>query len=197
MPPCLDAVHQLHEQRCSYARQHQQSKPPRTRTYHEVEYAAQSWPRAFRVIHKAEVMTLGENTRFVVTSLNLPNPECVYRDLYCARGQDENYIKDMKNDLACDRTSDHNFLANHLRLYFSCAAYVLHHTLRTQTLRHTELANARPATVMLKLFKLAVRVVQYKDRVRLHLPGQCPVKSLLYKITEILFLVHPPARGDP
>jgi len=95
------------------------------------------------VIHKSEVMALGENARFVVTSLDLPSPDCVYRDLYCARGQNENYIKDMKNDLACDRTSDHAFLANHLRLYFSCAAYVLHHTLRTETLRHRELANAQ------------------------------------------------------
>ena len=195
--PYLDAVHQLHEQRCSYARQHRQGEPSRTRTYHEVEYAAQSWPQAFRVIHKAEVMTLGENARFVVTSLDLPSPECVYRDLYCARGQDENYIKNMKNDLACDRTSDHAFLANHLRLYFSCAAYALHHALRTETLRHTELANAQPGTIMLKLFKLAVRVVQYKDRVRLHLPSHCPVKSLLHKITEILFLIRPPARGAP
>jgi hypothetical protein len=195
--PYLDAVHQMHQQRCYHARQHRQSEPPRTRTYHEVEYAAQSWPQAFRVIHKAEVMTLGENARFVVTSLNLPSPECVYRDLYCARGQDENYIKHMKNDLASDRTSDHSFLANHLRLYFSCAAYVLHHTLRTQTLCHTELANAQPGTIMLKLFKLAVRVVQYKDRVRLHLPSQCPVKSLLYNITEILFRVRPAARGAP
>ncbi|MCP3670232.1 MAG: IS1380 family transposase, partial [Gammaproteobacteria bacterium] len=59
-------------------------------------------------------------------------------------------------------------------------------------LRHTELANAQPGTIMLKLFKLAVRVVQYKDRVRLHLPSHCPVKSLLHKITEIIFLARPP-----
>jgi hypothetical protein len=190
--PHLDAVRQQHEQRCHYARHYHQEKPLRTRTYHEVEYAAKSWPQPFRVVLKAEVMTLGENPRFVVTSLDLPSPDCVYRDLYCARGQDENYIKHMKNDLACDRTSDHTFLANHLRLYFSCAAYILHHALRTETLRHTELTNAQPGTIMLKLFKLAVRVVQYKDRVRLHLPSHCPVKSLLHKITEIIFLSRPP-----
>jgi len=44
----------------------------------------------------------------------------------------------------------------------------------------------------LKLFKLAVRVVQYKDRVKLQLPTHCPVKSLLHQITEILFLARPP-----
>ena len=85
-------------------------------------------------------MSLGDNARFVVTSLDLPTPECLYRDLYCARGQDENFIKHMKNDLASDRTSDHRFAANHLRLLFSCAAYVLHHTLRCDVLCHTELA---------------------------------------------------------
>jgi hypothetical protein len=67
-------------------------------------------------------MALGDNPRFVVTSLDLPTPESLYRDLYCARGQDENWIKMIKNDLASDRTSDHRFLANHLRLFFSCAA---------------------------------------------------------------------------
>jgi hypothetical protein len=137
-------------------------------------------------------MTLGENPRFVATSLHLPSPESLYRDLYCARGQDENFIKMVKNDLASDRTSDHAFLANHMRLFFACAAYVLHHALRTEVLVHTELANAQPATVILKLFKLAVRVVQYKDRVPLHLPTSCPVKGLLHKVAEILYLARPP-----
>ena len=98
----------------------------------------------------------------------------------------------VKNDLASDRTSDHSFLANHMRLFFSCAAYVLQHTLRTEVLVHTELANAQPATVILKLFKLAVRVVQYKDRVRLHLPTSCPLKGILHRVAEMLYLARPP-----
>lgn len=98
----------------------------------------------------------------------------------------------LKNDLASDRTSAHRFLANHLRLFFSCAASVLHHTLRTEVLVHTELARAQPITVILKLFKLAVRVVQYQDRIKLHLPTSCPLKPLLKTITDILYLVRPP-----
>ncbi len=137
-------------------------------------------------------MSLGDNPRFVVTSLDQPTPELLYRELYCARGQDENFIKMIKNDLASDRTSDQDFLANHMRLFFSCAAYVLHHALRTEVLVHTELAQAQPSTIILKLFKLAVRVVQYKDRVKLQLPTHCPVKSLLHKVTEILFQARPP-----
>ena len=123
-----------HELRCENARRLDQPLPQSTRTYHEVDYAAGSWPQAFRVVLKAEVMSLGENPRFVVTSLDLPTPESLYRDLYCARGQDENFIKMVKNDLASDRTSDHTFLANHMRLFFSCAAYVMHHALRTEVL---------------------------------------------------------------
>ncbi len=46
-------------------------------------------------------------------------------------------------------------------------------------------------TRFLKLFKPAVRVVQYKDRVKLHLPSACPVKGLLLRITELLSLARP------
>jgi len=191
--PVLEATRKHHELRCENARRTHGAIPHSTRTYHEVDYAANSWPQAFRVVLKAEVMALGDNPRYVVTSLDLPTPENLYRDLYCARGQDENFIKMIKNDLSSDRTSDHRFLANHMRLFFSCAAYVLHQTLRTEVLVHTELAKAQPATVIVKLFKLAVRVIQYKDRIKLHLPSSCPVKHLLRTVTEILYQVRTPA----
>jgi hypothetical protein len=173
------------------ARRLQQTTPAATRLYDNVAYQAGSWPVAYRVVLKAEVMSLGDNPRFVVTSLTEPTAESLYRDLYCARGQDENYIKAVKNDLASDRTSDHGFIANHLRLFYACAAYGLIHSLREQTLCHTELAKAQPMTLILKLFKLAVRVVQYKDRIKLHLPSSCPMKGLLHRVTELLHLARP------
>ncbi|AFL73786.1 IS1380 family transposase [Thiocystis violascens] len=190
--PFLDANRRRHAVREANARRLHQPLPNRTRSYHEMEYAAGTWPQAFRVILKAEVMAVDDKPRFVVTSLDLPSPECLYRDLYRARGQDENFIKMLKNDLASDRTSDHRFLANHLRLFFACGAYVLHHALRTSVLANTELAQAQPATVILKLFKIAVCVLQYKDRVKLQLPSNCPVKALLHRLTEILFLTPLP-----
>lgn len=189
--PFLEAARAQHQRHCENARRCQSSPPARTRMYHDLDYAAASWPRAFRVVLKAEVMALGDNPRYVVTSLDLPSPANLYQDLYCARGQDENYIKMLKNDLAGDRTSDHRFLANHMRLFFSCGAYVLHHALRTEVLVQTELARAQPLTVILKLFKIAVRVVQYKDRIKLHLPTSCPLKPLLSTVTEILYQVRP------
>lgn len=194
--PFLEHNRKVHALRCENARRAGGAVPHSTRSYHAVDYRAGSWPKALRTILKAEVMELGANPRFVVTSLDLPSPECVYRDLYCARGQDENFIKMIKNDLASDRTSDHNFLANQMRLFFSAAAYVLHQTLRSELLADTELANAQPSSVIIKLFKIAVRVVQYKDRVRLHLPSSCPVKALLKQLTEQLLLAPPkPASG--
>lgn len=78
-------------------------------------------------------------------------------------------------------------------MFFACTAYGLHHALRTEILVHTEFAQAQPATVILKHFKIAVRVVQCKDRVKMHRPRRCPVKAVLHRICEILFQVPEPA----
>jgi len=163
-----------------------------TRLFDEFRYAAGSWPCAFRVIHKAEAMDLGDNPRFIVTSLTLPSPEIAYTELYCARGNAERYIKELKRDLSCDRTSDSTFLANCMRLITSCAAYQLIHTLRSETLKGSRLAHAQASTMITRLFKIAVRVVQYKDRIKLHLPSSCPVKDILAQVTEILYCIPPP-----
>src|SRR5512146_1036983 len=191
--PTLTTARQHHAVRCQNAVRAHRVPPSSTGVYTELDYTAGSWPQTGRVILKAEVMALGDTPRFVVTSLDLPTPQGLYRDLYCARGQDENYIKMVKNDLHSDRTSEQTFLANHLRLFFACAAYGLLHSLRTQTLAHTDLAHAQPTTLILKLFTLAVRVVQYRDRIKLHLPTACTVRGLLQRVTEILYQVPTPA----
>jgi Transposase DDE domain group 1 len=137
-------------------------------------------------------MAAGDNPRFVVTSLTAPTPPGVYEDIYCARGNCENHIKAVKCDLHSDRTSATTFLANTMRLLLACAAYVLHHALRTSTLQQTALAQAQPSTVILTLFKVATQVKQYKDRILLHLPSSCPAKALLSRVTALLYLVPLP-----
>src|SRR5205814_3645452 len=104
----------------------------------------------------------------------------------------ENAIKAVKCDLSSDRTSATTFLANAMRLLRSCAAYVLHHALRTHTLQQTPLAQAQPSTVILTLFKVAAQIKQYKDRILLHLPSSCPVKALLHRVTALLSSVPLP-----
>lgn len=158
----------------------------------EFDYAAKSWPQEYRVVLKAEVLAAHDgrpakdNQRYVVTSLRGPTPGALYQHVYCQRGQAENWIKQVKTDLKSDRTSASSFLANFARLLLTGAAYVLHQQLRVLGLHGTALATAQPKTVILSLFKIAVRVKQYKDRVLLHLPSACPVKALLAKVAQRL-----------
>jgi DDE family transposase len=188
----IEAARQLQHQRVALAQAHGQTPPPSSRLYDEFRYAAGSWAQPWRVVLKAEGMSAGDNPRFVVTSLDAPTPAMLYEDLYCVRGNCENDIKAVKVDLRSDRTSATTFLANAFRLLLACAAYVLHHALRTSTLHHTALAQAQPSTIMLTLFKIAVQVKQYKDRILLHLPSACPVKALLHRVTALLYAVPLP-----
>lgn len=82
-------------------------------------------------------------------------------------------------------------VANFMRLLLHAAAYILHQQLRTQALRHTALSQAQPSTVINKLFKIAVQVRQTKQRIALHLPSACAVKSLLHTVSERLFICVP------
>jgi hypothetical protein len=191
--PVMQEARDLFQQRTALAHAHGAPPPLSSRVYEDFSYAAASWSQPWRVIVKAEVMAAGDNPRFVVTSLAAPPPKQVYEDLYCARGNCENDIKAVKCDLHSDRTSATTFLANALRLLLSCAAYVLHHALRTHTLAHTALATAQPSTVILTLFKVATQIKQYKDRILLHLPTSCPVKALLSRVTTLLTAIPVPA----
>src|SRR5208282_1125747 len=85
-----------------------------------------SWSRRRRVVGKAE-WTQGEaNPRFVVTSLKRTETgaRALYEDIYCARGDMENRIKECQLDLYADRTSAATMRANQLRLWFASLAYV-------------------------------------------------------------------------
>ena len=52
-------------------------------------------------------------------------PRGLYEQLYCARGEMENRIKECQLDLFADRTSAATMRANQLRLWFASMAYVL------------------------------------------------------------------------
>ena len=86
-------------------------------------YQAGSWPAPRWVIVKAEAHAPGTNRRFIVT--NRPGARVLLEpayDDYARRGESENRNKELKCDLAIDRTSDHRFLANFFRLYLHAAA---------------------------------------------------------------------------
>ena len=112
------------------------------RLFGSFAYAAASWDRVRRVIVKAEHNAQGANPRFIV--VNVPgDPQVLYEEVYCQRGEMENRIKEQQLDLFADRTSCHRFLANQFRLLLSSAAYVLVQALRRTALAGTELARRR------------------------------------------------------
>ncbi len=135
-----------------------------------------SWLHRRRVIYKAEVVHYPgrepkDNVRFVVTNLR-HTPERVYR-FYTDRGDPENRIKELKNDLAMDRTSCSRFLANQLRVLLTAAAYVLMQELRLRA-RNTAYRRAQVSTLRDRLLKLAAWVEVSARRVVVHLPSSYP-----------------------
>jgi len=159
-----------------------QATQEKVRNFHEVRYAAKTWDCARRVIVKAEHLPEGPNARFVVTNLPRLGPARVYDELYVARGDMENRIKEQQLALFADRTSCHAFLANQFRVLLSAAAYVLVETLRRTALPGTELEQAQAGTIRLKLFKVAARVITSVRRVVLHLSSAYPLADLFARV---------------
>ncbi len=155
------------------------------RLFGEFRYGAQTWDRQRRVILKAERTAQGRNPRFLVT--NLPGePQALYDDLYCQRGDMENRIKEQQLDLFAGRTSCHDFLANQFRLLLSSAAYVLIESLRRLGLTGTELAKAQAGTIRLKLLKVGAWITCSMRRIVLHLASGYPLQALFTRILDRL-----------
>jgi hypothetical protein len=114
--PAMQEARRLYQQRVALAQAYGQAPPASSRLYDEFAYAATSWSQPWRVVLKADVMSAGDNPRFVVTSLDAPRPQMLYEDLYGARGNGENDLKAVKCALHSDRTSATTFLANAMRL---------------------------------------------------------------------------------
>jgi hypothetical protein len=143
----------------------------------ETAYRARTWPTARRVVYKAEALSKGPNTRFVVTT-RTEDPLPVY-DWYVDRGQPENYVKDLKNAVQADRLSDHRFWANAFRLLLHAAAYWLLDTLRRWLLAAIgEAARVQLDTLRLRLLKIGARVRELPGRIRLHLASSHPGEPL-------------------
>jgi hypothetical protein len=83
----------------------------KVRLFTQLKYKAKTWDKKRRVIAKAEHSDRGANPRYVVTNLE-GGSERLYDDIYCARGEMENRIKEQQLGLFSDRTSCHAWWAN-------------------------------------------------------------------------------------
>jgi hypothetical protein len=142
------------------------AKGCKQRRFVELSYAAKSWDKARRVIGKAEHTDKGANPRFILTSLPGEGQQ-LYDEVYCARGEMENRIKEQQLDLFAGRTSCHGWWANQLRLLFSSCAYTLLEAIRRLGLKGTSMAKAQAGTIRLKLLKIGAVVLRNTRRVQL------------------------------
>ena len=173
------------------ARRRSQISGKAERVFTEFTYRTRnSWSCERRVIAKAEYLPgkdggkngeMGKtNYRFIVTSRKRFAFEAqeIYEEVYCARGDMENRIKECQLDLFADRTSTNSMASNQLRLWFSSLAYILVNALRRIGLKGTKLAKAMPGTIRLKLFKIGALVKKSVRRIKLALASNCPNQDL-------------------
>ncbi|WP_409523236.1 IS1380 family transposase [Nitrincola sp. MINF-07-Sa-05] len=145
-------------------------------------YSAHSWKKRVRkVIVKAEFTTLGDNNRYIVTSLS-GSAKWLYDRRYCLRGDMENRIKEQQW-LFSDRTSCHDWWPNQYRLLLSGLAYVLLERLRSGYLRGTRYARAQVTTLRTRLLKIGAVITRNTRRIRIMMNSTYPDQELFQKIT--------------
>jgi hypothetical protein len=162
-------------------RQYEQTRQP-ARVFVEFEHETVSgtWTRQRRVVAKAEHIDGKSNPRFLVTSLEA-QAQPLYEDLYCARGDMENRIKEQFM-LFADRVSAATMRANQLRLYLSVMAYTLLAGLRRLGLRATELATAQAGTIRLRLLKIGAQVRVTVRKVWVQMASSYPYQTLFEQV---------------
>jgi hypothetical protein len=132
-------------------------------------------------VAKAEHIDGKSNPRFLVTSLGAEAwaAQQLYEDLYCARGDMENRIKE-QFALFADRVSAATMRANQLRLYLSVMAYSLVCGLRRLGLRATQLANAQVGTIRLRLLKIGAQIRVTVRKVWVQMSSNFPLQILFH-----------------
>jgi len=141
------------------------------------------WDRERRVAAKAEHIDGKENPRFVVTSLASEQwpAQKLYEELYCARGDMENRIKEQFS-LFADRVSTETIRANQMRVYLSTIAYVLVSGLRRLGLKATELAEAQVSTIRTKLLKIGAQIRVTARKVWVSMASSYPWQDLYQQV---------------
>lgn len=160
------------------------------RLYTSVRYQTRSWSRARRVVAKVDYTALGKNLRFVVT--NRRGRAAAIFEWYEQRGQAENFIKDLKNEIAMDRLSCSTYRANAFRLQLHALAYNLLVLFRRHALRGTALATATIGTIRLRLLKVGARVRRSARRLWFHLASGWPGHPLLLAVLDRVTMLRAP-----
>ena len=145
------------------------------------------WNKDRRVVAKAEHINGKSNPRFIVTSLDAESWEKqkLYEELYCARGDMENRIKE-QFVLFADRVSVSTMRGNQLRVYLSVIAYTLMNGLRRLGLRATAMATAQVGTIRLKLLKIGALIQVTVRKVWVRMASSYPYQALFSQVLKQL-----------
>jgi IS4 transposase len=141
-------------------------------------------------VAKIERTREGVNLRFLVT--NRKGRAKQIFDWYEQRGQAENFIKELKNDLAADRLSCSKYRANAFRLQLYATAYNLLVLFRCHVLRGTQLARATAGTIRLRLLKVGARVKLTARRLWFHLATGWPGRLVFEQALATIRAIGPP-----
>ena len=124
------------------------------RRYSEFTYHAREWSCERLVIARCEYTAEGPDVRYVLTNAKGNCAKRLYEERYCPRAKCENWIKELKNYLHCDRTSCQEFEANQFRLLLFTFAYVLLWEIR----RKAQMRHSTVETIRLQLIKVGVLI---------------------------------------
>jgi hypothetical protein len=171
------------------AKQQFEATPQPARIFVEFEYETLkgTWSKKRRVVAKAEHINGKSNPRFIVTSLDSERWEKqkLYEELYCARGDMENRIKE-QFVLFADRVSASTMRANQQRIYLSVIAYTLMNGLRRLGLQTTTMATAQVGTIRLKLLKIGALIQVTVRKVWVRLASSYPYQALFSQVLQQL-----------
>jgi hypothetical protein len=155
---------------------------PTVRRFHQLPYRAREWSRSRKLVARVEATPMGTDVRFIVTSLE-GRGKTLYEKVFCARGNAENLIKDMKRWTRSDKTACSRWEANQFRLFLHMGAYWLLHSLRRAAPKLSRWRGATFETIRRTFVKIAVRVEELKGRIKLAFPASYPHAAMLVAMT--------------
>lgn len=154
----------------------------RMRRFHQLSYAARGWSRSRKLIARVEASHVGTDVRFIVTNLE-GRGKALYEKVFCARGNAENLIKDMKRWTRSDKTACSRWEANQFRLFLHTGAYWLLHALRRAAPKRSRWRGATFESIRRAFVKVAVRVQELKGKIKLAFPASYPHVAMLVTMT--------------
>lgn len=162
-----------------------ESSKKKQREFISFEYQSKSWSRARKIVAKAEYSEKGANPRYIVSNMS-GDADYLYDNIYCARGDMENDIKQIQLELFSDRMSCHTWDGNQFRLLLSSLAYILIERMRALCLKNTQLEKAQLGTIRLKLFKIGAVITKNTRKIKFLLSSHYPYQELFSRILEKL-----------